>query len=185
LASKIAKSMEKKEPEPIQNGLLFPAVLLDINNMDLLSEADVEKAREATVDLVLRFQGLKDNEKEASSGFFSEMCDMDPDTDKELRSVMKERSCSAFASSVSSDKEEMEFSSASLPDLSPPRPRSAAHSSKQKTSSPSGSGVYGTVLYGSRGVATLRCYFRKNKEKINLLRHTVQKSILCQNVFDK
>jgi hypothetical protein len=121
----------------------------------LLSEADVEKAREATVDLVLRFQGLKDNEKEASSGeqtvSVSEMSDMDPDTDKELRSVMNERSSSVFASSVSSDKEEMELSSASLPDLSPPRPRSAAHSSKQKTSLSSGSGVYGAVLYGSRG----------------------------------
>jgi hypothetical protein len=181
--------MEKKEPELIQNGLLLPAVLLDINNMDLLSEADVEKAREATVDLVLRFQGLKDNEKEASSEqqtvSVSEMSDMDPDTDKELRSVMKERSSSVFANSVSSDKEEMELSSASLPDLSPPRPRSAAHSSKQKTSSSSGSGVYGTVLYGSRGVATFQCYFRKNKVKKNLLRQTVQKSILCQNVFDK
>ncbi len=81
--------MEKKEPELIQNGLLLPAVLLDINNMDLLSEAVVEKAREATVDLVLRFQGLKDNEKEASSGeqtvSVSEMSDMDPETDKELR----------------------------------------------------------------------------------------------------
>jgi hypothetical protein len=80
--------MEKREPELVQNGLLLPAVLL--------SEADIEKAREATVDLVMQFQGLKDNEKEASCGeetvSVSEMSDMDPDTDKELISVMKERS---------------------------------------------------------------------------------------------
>jgi hypothetical protein len=59
LATEIAKSMEKREPELLNNGLLLAAVLMDINNIDLLSENDVQKAREATVDLVLRMKGLQ------------------------------------------------------------------------------------------------------------------------------
>ncbi len=51
--------MEKREPELLNNGLLLAAVLMDINNIDLLSENDVQKAREATVDLVLRMKGLQ------------------------------------------------------------------------------------------------------------------------------
>ncbi len=59
LATEIDKSMEKREPELLNNGLLLAAVLIDINNMDLLSENNVQKAREATVDLVLRMKGLQ------------------------------------------------------------------------------------------------------------------------------
>jgi hypothetical protein len=59
LATEIAKSMEKRESELLNNGLLLAAVLLDINNMELLSEDNAKKAREATVDLVLRMKGLK------------------------------------------------------------------------------------------------------------------------------
>jgi hypothetical protein len=44
LAEEIAKSMRKREPELLNNGLLLAAVLLDVTNMNLLPPEQDEKA---------------------------------------------------------------------------------------------------------------------------------------------
>ena len=61
LATEIAKSMEKRESDLCSNNLFFAAVLLDVNNMDLLPESSVERARETVINLALRIQGLKED----------------------------------------------------------------------------------------------------------------------------
>jgi hypothetical protein len=67
LATEIAKSMKKREADLLDNGLLLAAVLLDINNMELLPLDSVERATETITNLALRIQGIEDDSQQILS----------------------------------------------------------------------------------------------------------------------
>jgi hypothetical protein len=112
LATEIAKSMKKREADLLDNGLLLAAVLLDINNMELLPLDSVERATETITNLALRIQGIEDDSQQILSDDDDTLStsseDAATDSDEEMRVLRKKqrRTCPSisFASSVEIEK---------------------------------------------------------------------------------
>lgn len=106
LATEIAKSMEKRESDLCSNNLLFAAVLLDVNNMDLLPESSVERARETVINLALRIQGLKEDTEVSDDEKVSvSMSEQDTtDSDEDMRTLRKKQRTSVSSSSESDEE---------------------------------------------------------------------------------
>lgn len=106
LATEIAKSMEKRESDLCSNNLLFAAVLLDVNNMDLLPESSAERARETVINLALRIQGLKEDTEVSDDEKVSVgMSEQDTtDSDEDMRTLRKKQRTSVSSSSESDEE---------------------------------------------------------------------------------
>lgn len=150
LAEEIAKSMAKREPDLLNNGLLLAAVQLDVLNMQFLPEESEVKAREAVVNLVLRLKGIKDEREDSSSSEeyspgrgLSDIGNMDSDEDFGNLRKMAKLSQRNTASVDSSSEEECEAAEAEVAPgdlhLTPPkrassRPKTPASDRKSSAS---------------------------------------------------
>ena len=82
LANSIAKSMEKREKDLLENGILLAAVLVDINHMDLLPERYVEIGKQSLIQLVWRMKGMGEEDeasKDDNAMSTPDETDSDPD----------------------------------------------------------------------------------------------------------
>jgi len=92
LAEEIAKSMKKRSEDLLDNGVLLAAVVLDVQNRDLLSEDALRKGEDIVVNLVLRLQGLsKEDEQPRDSSASSCGTDTNSESDEDIREPLKEK----------------------------------------------------------------------------------------------
>jgi hypothetical protein len=110
LATKIAKSMKKREADLLNNGLLLAAVCLDVTSMEMLPMESVEKAIQTITSLALRIQGLEEDDPKQTitdddddDAMSSSSEDSATDSDEEMRVLRKKqrRTCASFSFSRS------------------------------------------------------------------------------------
>ena len=87
LGTEIAKSMKKREKQ-LFNEQLFAAIFLDIHNQDLLSNEQMDKARETEINVALRMKGINIEVTEETNDVSREDDSMgeniDSDSDEEM-----------------------------------------------------------------------------------------------------
>jgi hypothetical protein len=97
--------MKKREPELLNNHLFLAAIFLDVYNMDLLSAPQKNIAKEAVVDLVLRFRGLNMSADESfgpdSPAVACSSGDSASDSDEQMNQIRTTSTTTAIPNSLS------------------------------------------------------------------------------------